>query len=274
MTVFLYSDKNYEQISTSCISSLKHKISDDVRIVYYTIGFDSDFEFRNLVKHRIEPDPLYPAFEFYKPELSLLTMELFPDDHYLFVDSDVVFSRRFKFDAVKHDHSYPLASFGPHEYIYSWVQINGEIVKYDETKLMRYFSVPDRTQRYVFSCFYSFNPKCKDFMEEWMSMCKNEYLLNRRADYFPFKDETSFNICLWKRGATENYRFGFVNTHMVSTVKEVEKGAANQHFDNAIDAVGAKWEYVEDSSEVMFYHGFKEVSAIKEVLAYLLGDEA
>jgi hypothetical protein len=111
-------------------------------------------------------------------------------------------------------------------------------------------------------------------MEEWMSMCKNKYLLNRRAEYFPFKDETSFNICLWKRGATENYRFGFVNTHMVSTVKEVEKGAANQHFDNAIDAVGAKWEYVEDSSEVMFYHGFKEVSAIKEALAYLLGDEA
>lgn len=274
MTVFLYSDKNYEQISASCITSLKHKISDDVRIVYYTIGFDSDFEFKNLVKHRIEPDPMYPTFEFYKPGLSILTMDLFPDDHYLFIDSDCLFSRRFDFSNVKHDNGYPMASFGPQEYVYAWVNTGTEVITYSELKLMDYFNIPARTQRYVFSCFFSFNPKCRDFMEEWRSMCRNEYLLQRRKDYFPFKDETPFNICLWKRGATENYRFGFVNTHVVSTVKEVERGADNQLFDNAIDDLGTKWEYVEDSSKVMFYHGFKEAGPIQEALAYLLGNEA
>ncbi len=274
MTVFLFSDKNYESLSFSCIRSLGNRVSDDVRIVYYTIGFDSDLEFKNLVKHRIEPDPLYPSFEYYKPELALLTMKLFPDDNYLFVDSDVVFSRRFHFDSVKGDLNYPVASFGPHEHIYIWHVYNGEYNRYDENKLMQYFNVPDRTQRYVFSCFFSFNPNCKDFMEEWMSMCRNEYLLNRRSDYFPFRDETSFNICLWKKGATENYGFGFVNTHTVSTIKEVERGAANQYFDNAIDKIGAKWEYVEDSSKVMFYHGIKVADEAEEALAYLLSDEA
>jgi hypothetical protein len=105
-------------------------------------------------------------------------------------------------------------------------------------------------------------------------MCRNEYLMSQRADYFPFRDETPLNICLWKRGATENYGFGFVNTHSVSTIIEVERGASNKSFDNAIDGLGRKWEYVEDSSKVMFYHGFKEPNSSEEALSYLLGDEA
>lgn len=281
MVVFLYSDKNYESISISCIRSLKNKISDDVKIVYYTIGFDSDFSFQNLTLHRIDANPIYPSFEFYKPELAMLTMDLFPDSHYLFVDSDVLFSKRFNFDMVKHDYPYPMASFGPHEYIYSWVCFNDEIIRFDENKLMQYFNVPERSQRYVFSCFFSFNSNCRDFLLEWYSMCTNKYLLEKRQDYHPFRDETSFNICLWKRGATENYGFAFVNTHVVSTIVEVELGASKRHFDNAVDDNGAalfshlpqfgyKWEYVDDSSKVMLYHGIKNADAMNEALEYLL----
>ncbi len=276
MTVFLLSDKNYESLSFACIRSLGNRVSDDVRIVYYTIGFDSDLEFKNLIKHRIEPDPLYPAFDFYKPGLALLTMKLFPDEHYLYVDSDILFSKRFDFDLVKRDLPYPVASFGPHEYVYSYTvdSISGEYKQYDENKLMQYFNVPGRSQRYIWGCFFSFNPKCEDFLSEWRSMCRNEYLMSKRTDYFPFRDETPLNICLWKRGATENYGFGFVNTHSLSTIIEVERGASNRVFSNAIDELGEKWEYVEDSSKVMFYHGFKEPNSIEEALAYLLSDEA
>ena len=50
MVLFLYSDKKYEHQAISCIKSLTHKITDDVKIVYYTVGFDSDFNFKNLYK--------------------------------------------------------------------------------------------------------------------------------------------------------------------------------------------------------------------------------
>ena len=272
MVLFLHSDTNYQRLAESCIRSLSNSITDDVRIVYYTIGFDSDLQFKNLTTHRIEPDPLYPNFDFYKPELALLTMDLFPDDHYVYVDSDVIFSRKFDFNRVKHDLPYPMASFGPHEYVYSWVISEGEVVTFDEKRLIQYFNVPERSQRYVWACFFSFNPSCREFMEEYSSMCRNKYLLDRKNEFFPFRDETPFNVCLWKRGATENYGFGFVNTHAASTVISVEEGASNMHFDNAIDSInGSKWEYVEDNEKIMFYHGVKEEDQVRLALDFLLG---
>ena len=94
----------------ACIKSLTHKIADDIKIVYYTIGFDSSFEFKNLNKVRIEYKPQYPIIHFYKGELALLTMQMFPNEYYLYTDTDVLFSRNFNFNDHKYNESYPMAS--------------------------------------------------------------------------------------------------------------------------------------------------------------------
>lgn len=270
MVIFLYSDKNCEHQAINCIKSLIHKITEDVKVVYYTIGFESSFEFKNLHKYKIELKPDYPTFHFYKAELSLLTMELFPNNFYVFTDTDVLFSRRFSFEKVKHHETYPIASFGPHEYPFIWRDINGERRIYNEIPLMNYLNVNERSQRYVWSCFYSFNERCRDFFEEYVSICKNKYLMDRRDVYFPYADETAFNVCLWKRNAIKNYGFGFVNTHLLSTVKQVEDGLSNTQFQNAVDAYGYNWEYVNDAETVMLYHGFKEKEEMELTVDYLL----
>jgi len=271
MVVFLYGDKNCEHQAISCIKSLTYKITFDVKIVYYTVGFDSDFEFKNLHKIKIPFKPEYPMMHFYKPELCLLTMELFPDDYYVYTDTDILFSRRFNFDIVKHNEIYPLASFGPVEYPYLWIANDDEVKVYDEKKLMEYFNVPSRTQRYVWACFYSFNSNCRDFFEEYTSMCKNQYLLSNRIEYFPYTDETALNICLWKRNATKNYGYAYVHTNNLQTVKEVENGASYKKFNrNFIDSGGYDWEFVEDPTNIMFYHNFKEKEYMEETVKYLL----
>ena len=61
MTIFLYSDKKYEQQSIACIKSLKLKIDDTIRIIYYTLGFKSEFTFNNLITQEYTP-----SREFYK----------------------------------------------------------------------------------------------------------------------------------------------------------------------------------------------------------------
>lgn len=270
MVLFLYSDKNCEHQAINCIKSLTHKIKDDVKVVYYTIGFDSNFQFKNLHKFRIEIKPEYPTFHYYKSDLSLLTMELFPNEHYVFTDTDVLFSRRFDFDKTIHIENYPIASYGPHEYPFIWAEVNGSRVIYNELPLMKYFNVEERSQRYVWSCFYSFNPNCREFFEEYTSICKNKYLMDRRKDYFPYADETAFNICLWKRNAVKNYGFAFVNTHRLETVKQVEGGTSNKTFEGAADKLGNEWEYVVDAENVMIYHGFKEKQHMEETVNYLI----
>lgn len=271
MIIFLFSDKNCEYQAINCIKSLVHKITDDVKVVYYTIGFNSDFEFKNLYKVRIEKKAYFPTYHFYKSELALLTMDMFPDEYYMFTDTDVLFSRNFNFNDHKYNETYPMASYGPHEYPYLWADIDGVRVTFNETKLMQYFGVGARSMRYCWSCFFTFNPNCREFFEEYVSMCKNKYLMDRRKDFFPYADETAFNICLWKRNATKNLGFAFVNTHLIETVKEVEtKSAKNKTFNNVLDAYGASWEYVDDPNKVLLYHGFKDANETSAALEYLI----
>jgi hypothetical protein len=272
MVFFLYSNKAYEHQAIACIKSLSNRVTDDVKIVYYTIGFDSDFEFKNLTKVYFPLKDQYPSFYYYKAELSLLTMDMFPNEYYMFSDTDILYSRRFSFDNLKHDLPYPKASFGPHEYPFMWeLDNNGETVVLDETRLMKYLNVPGRTQRYVWSCMYTFNSNCRDFFEEYTSLCNYKYLLDRRWYYYPMHDETPFNICLWKRNATENLGFSFLNTHSPSAVKLTEENIIKeQNLNNHFDAKGNNWEYIHDSEQIIAYHGFKEKEGIDEALNYLL----
>lgn len=272
MILFLYSDQKYEYQAKACITSLTNKISDNDKIVYYTIGFESDFEFKNLHKIKIDLNPQWPSFLFYKSQLSLLTMRLFPNEFYCFTDTDVLFSRRFEFDKVKSNLSYPLASFGPFECPFSWtIDSLGNKTVYNELPLMKYFNVDKRSQRYVWSCFYSFGQDSKDFFEEYTSMCKNQYLIDQREIFLPFRDETAFNICLWKRNAAQNLGFAFVNTNTLKTLKHVEESnIVEQHMGSNIDAWGGDWEYINDSSKVLMYHGFKNQEEIDASLRFLL----
>jgi hypothetical protein len=271
MVLFLYSDINCEHQAVSCIKSLSSKITDDVKIVYYTIGFESSFEFKNLHKIRIDYKPQYPTFHYYKAELSLLTMRLFPNEYYMFSDTDILYSKRFSFDQIKSSLSYPLASFGPHEYPYLWQKRGEATIIFDEAKLMEYFNVKQRSQRYVWSCIYSFSEQSTDFFEEYTSMCNNKYLLDRRSEYYPMHDETSFNVCLWKREATKNLGFAFLNTHILDSVKKVEENdIKDQRLGTNIDSHGNDWEYIHDSQNIIGYHGFKEKESMNKTLEYLL----
>lgn len=276
MVIFLYTNKVCEHQAISCIKSMEPHLTDDIKVVYFTIGFISKFNAKNLIKVPI-PERDYPSFHFYKAELSLDIMRMFPDEQdFIFTDTDVLFSRRMDFHKLTHTHSYPLAVFGPHEQPYIWSRdadgSNFQI--YDEKLLMNYLNVKERTVRYQWSCFYVFNRNCQDFFEEYTSLCKNEYLVARRKWYFPFQDETSFNVCIWKRSGTQSLGHIFVNTHDINTVKLVEEShISDKRLGKNIDEMGGDWEYIYDSSKVVLYHGFKEEISTKQVLNYLLNND-
>jgi hypothetical protein len=270
MVVFLYSNKEVEYQAIACIKSFESKITDDVKIVYYTIGFESSFNCKNLHKIKIDYKP-YPTFHYYKAELSLLTLALFPNENYFaFSDTDIIYSNRFNFDFIKKDTNTVLAPIGPHEYPYLFEYQNGIYHQYNEVPLMEYLNVPSRTMWYAWSCFYLFNHSSSDFLKEYTSLCKNEYLLEKRKMYYPFHDETSFNVCLWKHGVVDNLGFCFVNTHILDTVEKCEYGNVSNYHGKHLDLMGNTWEYIKNPNDVMFYHGIKSHSDIESILNLIL----
>jgi len=271
MVLFLYTNKVCEFQAIACIKSMERNMPKDMKIVYFTIGFISSFEAKNLIKVPItERD--YPTFHYYKAELSLEVMDMFPEEKdFFFTDTDILFSRKMDFTKLTHTHSYPLATFGPHEQPYIWERVNDELKIFDEKLLMQYLNVPERTLNYQWSCFYAFNSSCYPFFEEYTSLCKNQFLVKRRKWFFPFHDETSFNVCLWKNNARESLGYVFVNTHNINTVKRVEENnMKQQRLGENLDEMGSDWEYIHDSNSVLFYHGFKEEVNMNKTLNYLL----
>ena len=276
MVIFLYTNKVCEHQAISCIKSMEPHLTDDIKVVYFTIGFVSNFQIKNLIKVPI-PERKYPTFHYYKAELSLDVIRMFPEEQdFIFTDTDILFSRRMDFHQLIHTQNYPLGVFGPHDQPYIWSRdadgSNFQI--YNEELLMKYFNVTNKSVRYQWSCFYSFNRQCEEFFEEYTSMCKNEYLISRRKWYYPFHDETSFNICIWKRGGTESLGFIFVNTHDINTVKMVEESTvSDKRLGKNVDEMGSDWEYIHDSTKILLYHGFKDEVPTRETLNYLLNNE-
>ena len=71
MNIVFFSDLNYEYQIRALIKSIDLRNLQDIKLIYYTVGFDSEMERSDLIKKRIEIDPAKKIFEFYKPVIML-----------------------------------------------------------------------------------------------------------------------------------------------------------------------------------------------------------
>ena len=129
---------------------------------------------------------------------------------------------------------------------------------------MNYLGVKENSMSYVYSCFMSINDKCTDFLKEWKSFCENSYLLENSQSYYPFQDETSFNVLLWKRESTFNYGRIYLNTLFCDPLKFVEESENYQG-----NVFNTPEQYCDNSSNVVFYHGIKDKTELEKSLEYL-----
>lgn len=261
MKLVLYSDKKYEYQIQNFLDSYDYA-NLDYDIVYFTIGFDSTLNHKNLIKIRYPYIKNLPNLILYTPKICLESLNLF-DDNFCYLDSDIILSKRFKNFNFDFTTDFPMCCKSPIEYPFIYLETpSGERIIKNETKLMKYFNIKKRTMFYVLACFFSFNKNSKDFIEEWESICENKFLLKNINEMMPFNDETALNVLLWKRGVTKNYGHKFINTHKFSTFNMCENGERilNTIIDDNI------YEYCEDSNEVFFYHGYKENNFKKDFI--------
>ncbi len=264
MNLVLLSDKNYEYQVENLLRSLSYSKVVPKSIFYYTIGFNSTIDYPNLKKIPWPKISDLPKYDFYKPGICLDVLKR-ADGYFLYVDADIVFSKRFSNFKIKQGLNHPCYVEGPIEYPYTFWQTDEDITQFDERKLMKYYGVSERTMHYVMACLFSFNSDSVDFIEEWRSICENKYLLKSHTAIFPFTDETAANVLLWKRNISEKYDRIFVNTHKFSTFKlcEEDDNIQNTLIDDNI------YEQCKDSSKVYFYHGTKVKEENAQILNYI-----
>lgn len=264
MNIVVISDKNYEYQVVNLLRSIDYSGVVPDKIYYYTIGFNSTIEYNNLIKVSWPKMPHLPKYDFYKPGICLDVLKK-TDGQFLYVDTDVMFSKRFHKFKIKTGLNHPCYVEGFVEYPYTFWSDSSGMTKFDENKLMTYHGVTSRSMTYIMACLFSFDNKCQDFLEEWQSICENQYLLKNHISIFPFTDETAANVLLWKRQSTDKYDRIFVNTHKFSTFKLCEEN--NNIHKTLID--NNMYEQCEDSSKVYFYHGTKDREENSKILNYI-----
>lgn len=119
LIIIFYSDEKYEYQVKGVIESAILNIKGDYKLVYFTIDFDSQLEYKNLEKVRIERKENLPKFEYYKPSVVKKSIELFGDQNYLFVDTDILFGKRFDLKKFNNNKDYPMLSVGNWDFPYS-----------------------------------------------------------------------------------------------------------------------------------------------------------
>lgn len=252
MRFVLYSDKNYDYQVQNFLHSVDYSGVEN-EIIYFTVGFESDLKHKNLKKIQIPYYENFPNMVLYTPKICLEALNLFGGD-FCYVDTDIILSKKFKNFNLDFSTDHPVCCKSPMEYTCIFHQDEyGNRKEFTERKLMDYFNLKDRTMHYVLACFFSFSDNCRDFLEEWLSICENKYLLKDQLSMMPFNDETALNILLWKRGITKNYGHKFMNTHKFSTFDRCENGERilNTKIDDNF------YEYCEDSNEIFYFHGYK-----------------
>jgi autotransporter strand-loop-strand O-heptosyltransferase len=208
--ILIYCDKQNESLSLNLIESFD-RLSDKYMIYFYTIGFDSEVKKDNVIKQRFDEIPRLPHIQLYKPLLiqDLLTKA----EAFVYVDSDAIVSKHFNYEQLLNSvKDYPKGSYIPgwDEPCY-WYTDNGVRYELGYQILMQYLGVPKKTQQWASSCMLAVNKSCKDFVDEWVTVCMKKDLWG--ADwrkYFVVGEEAPYNILLWKHGVSNYYYEGTI----------------------------------------------------------------
>lgn len=121
--ILAYSDSKYEYQIESLIKSLHLRGHDNLEFIYYTIGFNSQLEYKNLTKKFWAIDPNMRRFPYYKPGICLDAIRSF-GGNIVFLDSDVIIGKRFDPAYFVHNNPYPVLSVGNWELPYYFTELN------------------------------------------------------------------------------------------------------------------------------------------------------
>jgi hypothetical protein len=121
--ILAYSDSKYEYQIESLIKSLHLRGHHNLEFIYYTVGFNSSLNYKNLTKKFWPLDTNMKRFPYYKPGICLDALRSF-GGNIIFLDSDIIIGKRFNPDYFLHNNEYPVLSVGNWELPYYFTSID------------------------------------------------------------------------------------------------------------------------------------------------------
>lgn len=279
--IVLHCTENYLQNSLNLIESLG-LFHDNLNFYLYTVNFSYDSNNENLkvipyYSSEIENDMSFVGNKndtsnknmfksvFLKSKVVLNSLEDLNLDHAIYIDSDMIptgeISSLFKqLDRIK---DFPLIQKSIYEYQINYGRGNPfhqggfdekNILEYP---LMNYHHVPMKNRtHYSVSSVMLYNQSCKQFFREYdfINQMAYEMDLETIKYFYPFSDETTINVLLWKYNFTDRLERSQMNIDELDNVVEYY----NSNYQNEKEITGyVRIPSVLERNKILFFHGAK-----------------
>jgi ADP-heptose:LPS heptosyltransferase len=279
--IVLHCTKNYLQNSINLIKLLL-KFNNNLNIYLYTINFITTINLPNVTVIKIKNDLISNNINFknnlndphdknvilsilFKSDIILDSLENQKLDECIYIDSDILpnnnMNKLFKY--FKEIKNYPLIQNGLFNYYINDGRGNPFVNNgFDKTKILEYpimekFSIPIENRTYYsVTSIIVYNKKCLDFIKEYDKINKmiSKWSVNDIKYYFPFLDETTFNILLWKYKYNDRLPILQMNVDNLENIKEFywSKYETEKNITNFVKIPDKN-----NKKNILFFHGLK-----------------
>ncbi len=281
ISIILHCTENYVQNSLNLINSLSLYHS-NLDFYLYTLNFQIESHLPNLKTVHITDENIENNMSFignkndvnnknmfksvfFKSKVVLHTIEELKLESAIYIDSDILPTGEITelFRYIPQVEDYPLIQNSLFEYQINYGRGNPfHNGGFDETNILEYplmnkhyIPVTNRTHYSVTSVMV-YNKNCKQFFREydWINGQALNMGLEDIKYYYPFSDETTMNILLWKYKFNKRLPFLQMNIDDVSNVKEFyESNYDNEKEVTSYVRVPSK----NERKSKLFFHGAK-----------------
>lgn len=281
ISIILHCTENYLQNSLNLIKSL-NLYHDNLDFYLYTLNFQYDSNISNLntifiSDENIENNMSFVGNQndvnninmiksvFFKSKVVLDTIDNLKLDFAIYIDSDILptgeISELFEFIGQVDD--YPLIQQSLFEFPINYGRGNPfHNGGFDETNILEYplmneHHIPIRNRtHYSVTSVMIYNKNCRQFFKEydWLNEKALEMDLEDIKFFYPFSDETTMNVLLWKYKYNKRLPFLQMNVDDIGNVKE--------YYESNYDGEKEITSYVRipsknEKKHKLFFHGTK-----------------
>lgn len=281
ISIILHCTENYLQNSLNLIKSL-NLYHDNLDFYLYTLNFQYDSNISNLntifiSDENIENNMSFVGNQndvnninmiksvFFKSKIVLDTIDNLKLDFAIYIDSDILptgeISELFEFIGQVDD--YPLIQQSLFEFPINYGRGNPfHNGGFDETNILEYplmneHHIPIRNRtHYSVTSVMIYNKNCRQFFKEydWLNEKDLEMDLEDIKFFYPFSDETTMNVLLWKYKYNKRLPFLQMNVDDIGNVKE--------YYESNYDGEKEITSYVripskKEKKHKLFFHGAK-----------------
>lgn len=279
--IVLHCTENYLQNSLNLIEALR-LFHDNLNFYLYTVNFSYPTESKDVfsIPYRFDGIENNMSFVgnnndttnrnmfksvFLKSKIILHTLENMNLLEAIYIDSDMIPTGEITllFDFLKKVQDYPLIQESIYEYQINYGRGNPfHKGGFDETNILEYplmdlHHVPIKNRsHYSVSSVMLYNQTCKQFLREydWLNSKSFDMDLENIKFYYPFSDETTINVLLWKYEFKKRIQRSQMNVDNLSNIEEFyESNYVNEKEVTGYVRVPSK----EDRNKILFFHGAK-----------------